>query len=222
MKGESLMQPQYTLDQIFDEIPYGYCKCGCGQKTPIATYTDKKRNIAKGQPVNYIHGHNSHKPSLAIAFASHVTPSTSDECWIWTGSLNLQGYGRFGHNYRDYIAHRVSYELHYGPIPEGMVVCHKCDNPPCVNPAHLFLGTHADNVADMVSKGRNGRGIQMATPKLNEAQVLEIRALAASGMNYTEIARRYPVTNHQISEIARGAVWREVGGERQSLRFIRK
>lgn len=79
----------------------------------------------------------------------------SGECWVWLSATHSQGYGLFktGHNTQNY-AHRVVWVLEYGPIPEGAFVCHSCDNPPCVRPEHLFLGTAADNMQDMVSKGR--------------------------------------------------------------------
>ncbi len=97
---------------------------------------------------------------IDVRFWRFTTPLGKDKCWIWAGNKNQKGYGffRIGRYGPVKIAHRVSWELHNGPIPDGLCVCHHCDNPSCVNPHHLFVGTQYDNIQDMLAKGRGNKG----------------------------------------------------------------
>lgn len=123
-------------------------------------------------------GRKPRSKSRADRFWRGVVRGAPDECWPWKDTLNHRGYGVFGRLGKQWRAHRVSYELHVGPIPEGMAICHRCDNRLCVNPKHLFVGSHADNVKDMVAKGRQRgapRGLKNGNGKLSLEQVAAIR-----------------------------------------------
>jgi hypothetical protein len=139
-------------------------------------------------------------------FLAFIQPAGSSECWLWTGAKVRFGYGAFRRNSprRADPAHRVSYEIFIGPIPAGLVVCHKCDVPACVNPHHLFVGTHADNVHDAVAKGRNSTGENHCHAKLSSAQVAEIKELRARGHKLKTIAERFGVMASHISAISNG------------------
>lgn len=130
-------------------------------------------------------------------------------CWIWTASKDRDGYGYFQVNGKACKAHRVSYAFSHGEIPHGMLVCHRCDNPSCVNPDHLFLGTSRDNMQDKVTKGRMvgnwGAGENVPTSKLTEAQVIAIREDTRSR---PEIAKEYGVSRPLISLIQRRKIWK--------------
>jgi hypothetical protein len=151
------------------------------------------------------------KLSMEVRFFRHLGRKTASGCILWAGHIDKDsGYGKLV----KIMAHRVSYELFIGPIPEGLLVCHRCDNPPCINPMHLFLGTIADNNADKVSKGRQAQGekLSLAIPrKLNEESVREIRQLYSTG-NFTQqqIADRYGITFSNVSMIVRRETWRHV------------
>lgn len=133
-----------------------------------------------------------------------------DACWLWTGTIT-QGYGKFGYQRIIAGAHRVMWIITHGTIPEGLEVCHRCDNPSCVNPAHLFLGTHADNMHDRDRKKRNNcvQGENHGVAKLTNEQVREIRRrYAEGGITQKELAREYGMTN--ISYIIRRKFWRTI------------
>lgn len=121
-------------------------------------------------------------------------------CWEWTGGYHKFGYGRFANN----VAHRVSYAYHNGPIPKGLCVCHKCDNPKCVNPEHLFLGTRKDNNLDRTSKGRTFKGSQVTISRFTEQQVLDIRS---SSKSISELSKQYGVGYNTIWTIIKRKTW---------------
>lgn len=140
----------------------------------------------------------------------NLDPDTG--CWVWAMSLGGAGYGQFSlAGVRGLYAHREMYRSQVGPIPPGMHVCHSCDNPRCVNPDHLWLGTPADNMRDKKEKGRAARGERIHTSKLTESQVRVIRASASIGATRAELARVYQVDPSLVSRIASGRSWPHIG-----------
>ena len=148
--------------------------------------------------------------SIQARFDSRYKIDPSTDCWLWAGGKTSRGYGNmsFDGGARRAHAHRVSHELHIGPIPEGFVVCHKCDNPACVNPEHLFAGTQRDNIRDMDAKGRRvtvaKRGSENSLSKLTEAQALEIYN---SPKSQRVLAKEYGVSQRAIWKIKNHETW---------------
>ncbi len=135
-------------------------------------------------------------------FLTKVNKAGQGGCWFWTASRKPNGYGHFAKSSKKpSYAHRVSYELHNGQIPSGLCVLHSCDNPACVNPAHLFLGTQAENIADMISKGRN-----VDRRRLSEDQVRAIRRLAGA-MTHANIAALFGVGRSNVGAIINRKTW---------------
>ena len=140
------------------------------------------------------------------------------KCWTWVGDRTKAGYGVFRFPLHRLYAHRASWILHFGVIPKGQYVLHRCDNPSCVNPKHLFLGTHVDNIRDMLKKGRHNfqvnpslRGEGCCKPKLTKHQVLEIRELCrVRVMKIIEIAKKYSVDRSLVYLIQKRKVWKNV------------
>ena len=158
----------------------------------------------------------------------------TDGCWMWMGNKNELGYGISSINHRNFKAHRVSWFIHHHNLPERMCVLHRCDNPPCVNPAHLWIGTMKDNTDDMVRKGRSGPanhpetlrrgdnhyrhihpelsfGERNPAHKLIEAQVIEIRKRYSSeGISQSALAREYGVHPHSVCLIVHRKAWKHL------------
>jgi hypothetical protein len=146
--------------------------------------------------------------SLKERFLSKIAVDEKTGCWNWTASKGRRGYGWIWVGNRNERAPRVSYEIYRGPIPDGMQVCHHCDNPPCVNPDHLFVGSDAENKADKMTKGRQARGASHGRAKLTEDDVLEIRAARDSTLR--ELATKYGVCEYQISYVRSGKRWSHI------------
>jgi hypothetical protein len=138
-------------------------------------------------------------------------------CRLWTGWRLPQGYGEIQVRGRHKLAHRVAWELEHGPIPDGMCVCHRCDTPACINVAHLFIGTSADNTADKVAKGRHLHG-EAVRRKLTKQDALAILDALRAGESVAGTARRWGVGNTTVKSIADGSLWRrETEGHRDGI-----
>ena len=144
----------------------------------------------------------------------HMEINKTTGCWEWQGSKR-SGYGRMiigsrtDGTRKTVSTHRLSYELNYGEIPQGMEICHKCDNPCCINPDHLFAGTRQDNIDDRERKGRNNppKGEKHAKAKLTERDVIDIRNKRAAGKSFGKLAKEYGVHKKTIQNAVSGKSW---------------
>ena len=149
---------------------------------------------------------------LRERFYEKMAMSDDESCWIWLANTTPKGYGLIRNNGAYLNAHRVSYELHVGPIPEGMYACHTCDNPGCVNPYHLFAGTARDNQRDCIDKGRNRprRGEDNHYSKLTAEDVIVIRKMAKEGKRQQDIAQRFGIAKQTVSCIVCRRSWAHI------------
>jgi hypothetical protein len=194
------------------KVVYQCAQCGATVRKSPSTYAGKHRFCAAKC-------HYQFRTEAAIRrfpdrFWSKV--DRSGDCWLWTGYRRRLGYGevQVPGLKRPRLTHRVAWELTNGPIPDGLSVCHACDNPPCCNPAHLFLGTHQENMQDAGRKGilsKSGTyGTANGLAKLTEAQVREIRALTDAGVHQRVVAKRFGVGLTAVGAIFRRETWRHV------------
>jgi hypothetical protein len=162
-------------------------------------------------------------PVIERFFKRFTIPKNENECWLWTGGKDRDGYGQINSSREKGVArkclraHRISYEHFIGEIPEGYFICHTCDNPSCVNPKHLWAGTATDNNRDCAKKGRTGkfrpepkRGEKNHNAKLNIEDVRKIRKLREQGSSCRLIASNYSVTPQAIRAICDRKVWKHV------------
>ena len=153
--------------------------------------------------MSYFHEHRRLK-----AFCRQANPAMGDECWVWSGCNDKDGYGLLGRG----RAHRISWELFHGDIPDGLFICHRCDNPPCVNPAHLFIGSLLENNRDRAHKGRTRyqSGSYNSMAELTEAQVTEMRYRYSKGEETQDLAAEYGVCQETASMAIIGATWKHL------------
>lgn len=182
-------------------------KCGqCGQSFDFPKPSSNRRFCGLKCARAYFDGRP--KKSLAQAFWPKVNKGAS--CWAWTGAKDAFGYGVLGVNGSTEKAHRVSWAIHNGSIPSGLFVCHTCDTPSCVNPAHLWLGNALDNNRDRDQKGRGVsvgvKGERHRWSKLSLLQVQQIRGMRGT-MYQREIAKLYGISRSAVSSIWTGKVW---------------
>lgn len=156
-------------------------------------------------------------PPIVCNFYRHFIIDDGDKCWNWQGSV--RGYNHYGEctahrpgtpRFIREAAHRLSYKIHYGNIPTNMDVCHKCDNPRCVNPGHLFLGSRKDNMQDCLKKGRFIIGSKHKHAKLTEDVVREARLLKIEGTTYDVLEKKYNVNRMTLHAAITGKTWRHV------------
>jgi hypothetical protein len=180
-------------------LGHGLCECGCGTATKAATYNNRRLGIVKGQLYRFATGHSRHNGPAEFwrRVPSHLGP---DVCWPWPGPFHPAGYGNWG----GAKVHRVMFEHFHGPIPDGHGVLHRCDNPPCCNPACLFTGTQGENVRDMVVKGR----APCSQPRLTPDQVVAIRRrYAAKEATMRALATEYEISPTHARCIIRRLKW---------------
>lgn len=185
-------------------------QCG-GDFTRPARFADKhwsQKRFCSPSCATIWNNTNRNRISADERFWSAVdqTPGQGPEgdCWEWSKGRVEKGYGRLSLGEGEVRAHRYAYETAFGPVPDGQMVCHHCDNPPCCNPAHLFAGTHEDNMADMATKGRSLQGARHHKAKLTGEDVIAIRSDARMQI---EIAESYGVTQGLIGMIKRREIW---------------
>jgi hypothetical protein len=203
---------------IKNHIAFYMCRCSCGTERLVRSVYLRK-NLSKscgclvGETSKKRHVENRTPENFQKRFWQKV--SKSDECWTWIGSKDCDGYGVMSQHVNGIAkqrkAHIISYELHFGEIPTGICVLHKCDNPSCVNPEHLFLGTQADNQHDRKNKGRQAKGEANGRAKLTEQDVRDIRYLYKTvDISQTGLANKYGVSQYSISQVVLNKKWKHV------------
>jgi len=201
-----------TVSKTGKSISSWDCLCDCGNRKIILQYSlvsgntkscgclSKEKAKEHCSKLNFVE-------DVEKYIRDRIIVNKENNCWEWTGSISTKGYPQSGLSRYSKVASRTSYMVFIGKIPKGILVCHKCDNPKCVNPDHLFLGTQQDNMNDMVEKGRSLRGEKHPKTKLNESDVRRIRK---SRYKPCILARKYKVSQSAIRHIQDRRTWKHV------------
>lgn len=147
---------------------------------------------------------------IEILFWEKVDKRGPDECWLWIGGANADGYGRQRVGSKLHFSHRISYALAHGPIPDGMLILHSCDTPACVNPAHLRPGTQQENLAERSARKRTASGERNGRAKIGPDQVRAIRELHAAGETNAALGRRFSLHPVTVGDIVRRKLWKDI------------
>lgn len=199
-----------SFSHVINGTPYWICLCECGHRPVIRSecLTKSGRSHCEKCKVSLTRPTYRQKTKERLLRGVKKTPNG---CWEWVKGFDSNGYGNITVECKTQRVHIISYQLFVGLIPSGMCVCHTCDNPPCCNPDHLFLGTHRDNMNDMTKKGRRISGEKSTNSKLTQKQVNEIRkTYDPAQTTFRKMAENYNVTADTISRIVRGLSWRAV------------
>lgn len=189
------------------------CKCDCGnEKIAVGIYLTTGRTKSCGCLTCPTEKEFDQRTRDRIKKYTQIDTETG--CWNWTGFIYSFGYGLTSHKGKDILAHRASWKVFKGDIPNGMYVLHKCDNRKCVNPDHLFIGTAKDNTQDMIAKGRArskpNKGINHGCAKLDEKRVNEIKEYKKQGMCNSDIAKIYNINSNTVQKIVNGKIWKHI------------
>lgn len=145
---------------------------------------------------------------------SRINTADPNVCWEWNNKRRPAGYGMFYFRGKWFSAHRISFQIVKGDIPDGLFVCHSCDNKSCINPAHLFLGTNRDNILDAVKKGIHGKNLHRGTRHyrslVQETDIILIRRLAAKRFSHGQIADLFDMTRRNVTKIVNRANWKHI------------
>jgi len=182
--------------------------------TPRCQHDFRSKNRMGQLGYNYIDGRSTkikkEKPTIAEIIKSKSV-SGNGGCINWIGYKIKSGYGRITISRTQHLAHRLSWQINIGPIPNGIDVLHKCDNPSCVNHKHLFLGTHKENMKDMKEKNRSCAGEKHPKRKLSNKQVLQIRDMYKTGnLTHLDISKKFGIARSGVSRIINKKLWRHI------------